>query len=340
MRPLRLTAVLARSVAVFGGRSVAGTGRANSTGRVRALQVAAVVGLLAGLPAGPFAGSSAVAAQPPPLDNVEPEIMERLAASGEATFWAILRDTADLSGAEGIEDRSGRGEFVVDELQDLADDSQAGLVARLVELGVPHEAFWIINAIEITADEAVLREVAERPEVAQIVADAAYHIPEPVPDRGEPAVQAVEWGIDRIRARTSGRPSASAARASWSPTSTRGVQYNHPALVRQYRGNLGGGNFDHNYNWFDPSNVCGNPSSRRATTTATAPTRWARWSATTGSPDPTRSASPPSAKWIAAKGCETSSCSLDALLAAGAVAAGPDRPQRRQPAARICGRTS
>ena len=30
-----------------------------------------------------------------------------------------------------------------------------------------------------------------------------------------------------------------------------GVQYDHPALVRQYRGNLGGGNFDHNYNWWD-----------------------------------------------------------------------------------------
>ena len=34
-------------------------------------------------------------------------------------------------------------------------------------------------------------------------------------------------------------------------------QYNHPALVRQYRGNLGGGNFDHNGNWYDPANICG-----------------------------------------------------------------------------------
>ena len=32
-----------------------------------------------------------------------------------------------------------------------------------------------------------------------------------------------------------------------------GVQYNHPALVNQYRGNLGGGVFDHNYNWFNPA---------------------------------------------------------------------------------------
>ena len=30
-----------------------------------------------------------------------------------------------------------------------------------------------------------------------------------------------------------------------------GVQYDHPALVDQYRGNNGDGTFNHNYNWFD-----------------------------------------------------------------------------------------
>jgi subtilisin family serine protease len=39
-----------------------------------------------------------------------------------------------------------------------------------------------------------------------------------------------------------------------------GVQYDHPALVEQYRGNLGGGVFDHNYSWFDPDATCGSPT--------------------------------------------------------------------------------
>ncbi|HVZ21464.1 MAG TPA: S8 family serine peptidase, partial [Vicinamibacterales bacterium] len=33
-----------------------------------------------------------------------------------------------------------------------------------------------------------------------------------------------------------------------------GVRYTHHALVNQYRGNLGGGTFDHNKNWYDPYN--------------------------------------------------------------------------------------
>jgi hypothetical protein len=32
-----------------------------------------------------------------------------------------------------------------------------------------------------------------------------------------------------------------------------GVRYTHNALINQYRGNLGGGIFNHNYNWFDPT---------------------------------------------------------------------------------------
>ena len=30
-----------------------------------------------------------------------------------------------------------------------------------------------------------------------------------------------------------------------------GVRYSHRTLVHQYRGFLGGGRYDHNYNWWD-----------------------------------------------------------------------------------------
>ena len=76
----------------------------------------------------------------------------------------------------------------------------------------------------------------------------------------------------------------------------------------------------------------------RATPTATAPTRWARWSATTA--PPTRSASRPGAKWIAANGC----CPSDAaLIASGQWMLAPtdlDGPEpRRRPSARTSSTT-
>lgn len=71
---------------------------------------------------------------------------------------------------------------------------------------------------------------------------------------------AVEWGVTKIRApevwSTYGVTGAGAVAANVDT----GVQYNHPALVNQYRGNLGGGNFNHNYNWFDPTFVNAAPA--------------------------------------------------------------------------------
>ena len=45
-------------------------------------------------------------------------------------------------------------------------------------------------------------------------------------------------------------------RASRSASIDTGAQFDHPALVNQYRGNNGDGTFDHNYNWFDAAGAC------------------------------------------------------------------------------------
>ena len=93
-----------------------------------------------------------------------------------------------------------------------------------------------------------------------MLADRTHDLPEPQPVDALPTVDAVEWGIDRIRADD-----------VWSTFGVRGeglvvanvdsgVQFDHPALVGRYRGNLGGGSFDHNYNWFDPSHICPTPA--------------------------------------------------------------------------------
>lgn len=92
-----------------------------------------------------------------------------------------------------------------------------------------------------------------------------------------------------------------------------GVQFDHPALVNQYRGNHGD-SFDHNYNWYDPAKVCGNPSTEPCD-------NYGHGTHTMGTmvDDGTgnRIGVAPGARWIAAKGCEYNSCSSTSLLAAG-----------------------
>ena len=114
---------------------------------------------------------------------------------------------------------------------------------------MPYKSFWILNAIRVTGGSTVLQALAERPEVAKILPDVVFKISPEARGTREQTPNTVEWGVDRINA-----PQV------WSTYNDRGedivvgnvdtgVLYTHGALVAKYRGNLGGGNFNHNYNW-------------------------------------------------------------------------------------------
>ncbi|MDT8307089.1 MAG: carboxypeptidase regulatory-like domain-containing protein [Anaerolineae bacterium] len=247
---------------------------------------------------------------------VEPEVLQQIDTHGEATFWVILKEQADLSQAYNIADWTERGQFVVEQLQKVAEETQPAVLAELTDNKASYQAFWIINAIQVTGDAEVLNELASHPEVARIVADRVYEIPEPVPGTEEPGINVVEWGVQRINA-----PDV------WSQFGVRGegivvanidtgVLFTHSALAAQYRGNEGG-TIDHNYNWFDPSNICGNPSLAPCDNNGHGTHTMGTMVGDDGDPGPNQIGVAPHARWIAAKGCESSSCSTTALLASG-----------------------
>ena len=113
---------------------------------------------------------------------------------------------------------------------------------------------------------------------------------------------------------TSGRTASSAA-ASWSANIDTGVQFDHPALVNQYRGNLGGGTFDHDYNWWDPTGICGDRAVRQRRPRH--PHHGHDGRRRRPGPFTPDIGVAPGATWIAAKGCEDFGCSDVALLSAG-----------------------
>jgi hypothetical protein len=246
--------------------------------------------------------------------KIERRVLDRIADKGRATFWVVLRDRANLSRAPGIRDWKSRGAFVHDQLRRVADRSQAGLRSLLRSRGVDHQPFWIVNAIRVTAGQEVLDEIASRPEVAEIRASRRYSIPEPTqPKRKD--IDAVEWNIERIRAPEVWDGFGVRGEGVVVANIDTGVQFDHPALVAQYRGNLGGGSFDHNYNWWDPSEVCGDPEPCDNIFHGTH--TMGTMIGDDGDPGTNQIGAAPHAKWIAAKGCEEFFCSDFALLSSG-----------------------
>jgi subtilisin family serine protease len=199
---------------------------------------------------GPLLLPSAATAQPNPDAKIEPRLLQTLSDNpdGPTPFFLVFEEQPDLSAAHAMNNKAARGRFVGQSLVDTAQRSQAGVRGYLTGHKVSFTPFWVENKIHIlegTLDLA--RDLARRPDVAAIVAEEIFTVPEPDGKSG-PTTTTVQWNIAKIR-----------ANQAWSITKgagvvvaniDTGVQYNHPALVAQYRGNTGS-TFTHTGNWFD-----------------------------------------------------------------------------------------
>ncbi|MEU4244425.1 carboxypeptidase regulatory-like domain-containing protein [Actinoplanes sp. NPDC026619] len=261
-----------------------------------------------------FAGAApAGPSRTPGTGVVDSAVQHALAGGGTSTVMVELRDTTDLSQAGKIKSHGKRTAYVRDRLATTAGNSQRGVAQLLTAERASFERFWVVNAVLVRgADLALVDALAARGEVQKIRMPGIVALPAPTPASAQAAADGVEWGIERIR-----------ANETWSELNVRGagivvanidtgVQYDHPALVNQYRGRQADGTFDHNYNWYDPARVCGDaaPCDGNDHGTHTMGTM-------VGDDGTNHIGVAPGAKWIAARGCETTSCSEESLLNAG-----------------------
>ena len=192
----------------------------------------------------------APAPSPAGLAPFDPYILTRIETEGQAQFFVVLKLQADLSGAEALPTKEAKGQYVFDALTEVASKTQEPIVAALNAEKAAFKPLWIRNMIKVSGDKALLLELAARPDVAEII----YEYPATLdiePAAGRPAgTEAIEWNITRVGAPDVWALGITGGGAVIGDLDT-GVQWNHPALINQYRGNLGGGSYDHNYNWYD-----------------------------------------------------------------------------------------
>jgi subtilisin family serine protease len=237
---------------------------------------------------------------------VEAGLREAIQAEGSGTYLVILKEQADLSPAYEIDDWEARGWYVYNTLREVANRSQADLLAILRSNAdvVNYRSYFILNAIHVTSGVASLDAVTAYPGVDVIEAERLFTIPEPEVANG---VLAPEWGIQIIRATEVWADFNLFGDGVVLATIDTGVQYNHPALEDKYRGTATG---SHDFNFFDPANVCGgavcdnNGHGTHVTGTMVGDDGGSNQIGVA-----------PGAQWIAAKGCESNSCSDASLLA-------------------------
>lgn len=183
----------------------------------------------------------------------DPYILAMIEQDGQADFFVVLKIQADLSAAEGMATKEAKGQYVFDALTEVANKTQGPIVAALKAEKATFKPLWIQNMIKVHGDRDLLLEMAARPDVAEIIYEYPA-VPDVVGkgtvDQSANAPEAPEWGITRVGAPDVWALGITGAGAVVGDLDT-GVQWDHPALINSYRGNLGGGSYNHNYNWYD-----------------------------------------------------------------------------------------
>jgi len=200
-----------------------------------------------------------------PQAEVRPWVLEHTTPGRTAEVFVVLREQADLSGASRLVDKRDRGRYVFQQLQSIAERSQAPLRKWLDKHAVSYRPYYIVNAILLRADRELVDTLASRPDVLRIEGNPHIRnqMPTPVagPQGGQP--NGVEWGIARTNAPDVWAMGFTGQGIVVGGQDT-GIDWDHPALKGHYRG-WDGTNADHDYNWHDAvhdavGNSCGNDS--------------------------------------------------------------------------------
>ena len=186
----------------------------------------------------------------PDWSKVDVALLEQLEAEGQVGFHVILTVQADLSGAGPLATKAEKTAYVFDLVTEVAKATQPPLLDYLSTQDVAYRSRYIQNMVEVEAGIEVVEWMAARPDVAQIVALPDARLEPTYEGKTPEEIQAIEWNIMRVKAPevwAMGETGEGAVVAS----NDTGVDYTDSAINAQYRGNLGGGNYDHNYNWWN-----------------------------------------------------------------------------------------
>jgi len=258
----------------------------------------------------PVGVSAAPATDAPVIVEVEPGLRQQLQADEGTGYLIYFHERPDLSKAYAM-DWITRGRFVTAALQATAERSQARVRAYLDAQGADYQAFWIDNVIAVEKSNLKTFNTLTTafPEVEALRAHRQLQLYEAT-ETASPAMtsSAIEPNISHVLADQVWAEGYTGQGIVVASVDT-GVRYTHNALVNHYRGNLGGGTFDHNYNWWDPygdhPTAPGDDNGHGTHTMGT-------MVGDDGGANQIGMA--PGAKWMACRGCNTSSCTDTALL--------------------------
>ncbi|MEN0005287.1 MAG: S8 family peptidase [Bacteroidota bacterium] len=181
--------------------------------------------------------------------KVAPELLDQ-AANQEVEFLVYLHDQASLDAFRQRPAGIQKKQQLLKALRTTTQRTQAPLIDLIEAAGQPYRSFFIANVIYTKGTIDLITTLAKQEAVATIQPNPWTKLQEPEVHRSLIDLRdPLEWGIDTINAALVWELGNRGEGIVVGGQDT-GVEWDHPALINQYRG-WDGTTAEHNYNWHD-----------------------------------------------------------------------------------------
>jgi len=186
-------------------------------------------------------------------EKVDPKLLAKAEKNDQLDFLVVLEKQANAEAARNLKTKEEKGRHVFNLLQQTAKESQQPIIDFLKEKGAVFQSLFIVNALHVKGDLALIQSLAEMPEIASIQDNSPVLMERPIETSftDERGPEAIEWGIDMINANDVWDMGYTGQGVVVGGQDT-GYDWDHPALQKKYRGwDETTQTADHNYNWHD-----------------------------------------------------------------------------------------
>lgn len=163
----------------------------------------------------------------------------------------MMKEQTDVHMVNQIHGKDNKATFVYNTLYQKAQSSQAPLIHFLKSQGVTYRSFYIVNMLSATLDVEMIRQVASRDDVLEVIQDGSFKmLDQPEGDRSHNGENRVPiWNITHIGAPTVWGMGYTGQNVVIGGQDT-GYAWDITPIKSKYRG-WNGSTANHNYNWHD-----------------------------------------------------------------------------------------
>jgi serine protease AprX len=186
------------------------------------------------------------------LIGMDSALEEAFKKSEMVEYIVVLKDRADFSKTLPIKTKNEKAKFVYYSLVEKANFSQKNILDYLGAKNIPHQSFYITNAIKVKSSVEHALWILNRPEVAWLFHNNAIKMLDYIEEKDQPEVRDVEpeWGIKMIKADSVWSMGYTGQGVVIGGQDT-GYAWDVNPLKQKYRGYIDSTDVNHNYNWHD-----------------------------------------------------------------------------------------